>query len=170
MKTRFAPSPTGNIHLGNIRIAFFNFLLSKKFSGRFFLRIENTDIIRSKFVFIISLLNIINKLDINYKYIYKQYNRKIIYNYYYNILQNRGFLYPCFCKYNILNKLKPSQRYNHIPLLYKCLCKKLNLKQIKNNIKSRKPHVLKINIINNKKIIFNDLLKKNPRIFFKLYK
>ena len=46
--TRFAPSPTGYLHVGNIRTALFNFLLSKKNKGKFLLRIDDTDLERSK--------------------------------------------------------------------------------------------------------------------------
>jgi glutamyl/glutaminyl-tRNA synthetase len=43
IRTRFAPSPTGNLHIGNLRTAFFNYLISKKNNGKFILRIEDTD-------------------------------------------------------------------------------------------------------------------------------
>ena len=46
--TRFAPSPTGSLHLGNARTAFFSYLLARKAGGRFILRIEDTDVERSK--------------------------------------------------------------------------------------------------------------------------
>ena len=46
--TRFAPSPTGYLHVGNIRTALFNFFLSKKNKGKFLLRIDDTDLERSK--------------------------------------------------------------------------------------------------------------------------
>ena len=49
--TRFAPSPTGYLHVGNIRTALFNFLLSKKNKGKFLLRIDDTDLERSKQVY-----------------------------------------------------------------------------------------------------------------------
>ncbi|HJO34984.1 MAG TPA: glutamate--tRNA ligase family protein, partial [Gammaproteobacteria bacterium] len=47
MKTRFAPSPTGRLHLGNLRTALFNYLLARSVGGRFLLRIEDTDAARS---------------------------------------------------------------------------------------------------------------------------
>ena len=49
--TRFAPSPTGYLHVGNIRTALFNFLLSKKNKGKFLLRIDDTDLERSKQIY-----------------------------------------------------------------------------------------------------------------------
>ena len=46
--TRFAPSPTGNFHMGSLRTAIYNYLYSKKYNGKFILRIEDTDKERSK--------------------------------------------------------------------------------------------------------------------------
>jgi len=54
--TRFAPSPTGGLHLGNIRVAFFNYLFSKKYNGKFLLRCEDTDVIRSKKKFFVDII------------------------------------------------------------------------------------------------------------------
>ena len=48
IKVRFAPSPTGFMHIGNTRTALFNWLLAKKLGGKFMLRIDDTDILRSK--------------------------------------------------------------------------------------------------------------------------
>jgi len=52
VRVRFAPSPTGELHLGGARTALFNYLFSRKNNGKFFLRIEDTDIERSKDIFI----------------------------------------------------------------------------------------------------------------------
>ena len=51
-RTRFAPSPTGELHIGGARTALFNYLLAKKNKGKFVLRIEDTDIVRNKEEFI----------------------------------------------------------------------------------------------------------------------
>ena len=48
IKTRFAPSPTGLLHLGNVRTALFNYLLAQRFNGQFLLRLEDTDAVRSE--------------------------------------------------------------------------------------------------------------------------
>ena len=50
-KLRFAPSPTGNLHVGNFRTALINYLLAKKLSGHFMLRIDDTDIERSNLIY-----------------------------------------------------------------------------------------------------------------------
>ena len=52
IRTRFAPSPTGELHIGGARTALFNYLLAKKNKGKFVLRIEDTDIVRNKEEFI----------------------------------------------------------------------------------------------------------------------
>ena len=48
MRTRFAPSPTGNLHIGGVRTALFNYVFSKQSGGKFLIRIEDTDLERSK--------------------------------------------------------------------------------------------------------------------------
>ena len=66
IKTRFAPSPTGNFHMGGLRTAIYNYLFSKKNNGTFLLRIEDTDQERSKKVFEEEILQIFKIFDLNY--------------------------------------------------------------------------------------------------------
>ena len=164
MKTRFAPSPTGHLHLGNIKIALLNFLLSKKFCGDFVLRIEDTDRIRSKKKYMFALYKIMRNLDFRYQSIYKQSCRKIIYNYYYHILQNNGYLYPCFCKHKALDIIKSNKSYDKNHSAYKDECKTLSITYIKKKVRDGQKYVLRLNIIKDKKIIFDDLVKKKQNI------
>ena len=64
--TRFAPSPTGNLHIGGARTALFNFLYSKNQKGKFLLRIEDTDKDRSKKEFERQIISSLKWLGINY--------------------------------------------------------------------------------------------------------
>ena len=64
--TRFAPSPTGPLHIGGVRTALFNWLYSKNHNGKFFLRIEDTDKERSKEEFILQILNSLKWIGINH--------------------------------------------------------------------------------------------------------
>ena len=61
-KLRFAPSPTGNLHVGNFRTALINYLLAKKISGHFMLRIDDTDIERSNLIYELALIQIYNHI------------------------------------------------------------------------------------------------------------
>jgi nondiscriminating glutamyl-tRNA synthetase len=106
IKTRFAPSPTGYIHLGNARTALFNALLARKHSGILLLRIEDTDKERSKQGFVQALLDDLRWLGIVWQEgpeaggehgPYLQSERGGIYQHYYEILAAKGLVYPCFC-------------------------------------------------------------------------
>ena len=66
IKTRFAPSPTGNFHMGGLRTAIYNYLYAKKNNGSFVLRIEDTDLERSKKIFEDEILQIFKIFELNY--------------------------------------------------------------------------------------------------------
>jgi nondiscriminating glutamyl-tRNA synthetase len=94
-KTRFAPSPTGLIHIGNARTALFNALYAYK--GVFLLRIEDTDLERSKDVYIEQLMQDLKSLSLLWQQQEKQSDRFDIYAQYYQQLEEQGVVYPCFC-------------------------------------------------------------------------
>src|SRR3989338_7376783 len=118
IRTRFSPSPTGMIHLGNARAALFSALFAAKHDGTFILRIEDTDAARSEERFVESLENDLHWLDIDWqegpgkdgKYgPYWQSQRQPIYNKYYAILENKKQIYPCFCTDQELNLARKVQ-------------------------------------------------------------
>src|SRR6476659_7384646 len=104
--TRFAPSPTGELHLGNARTALFNYLLAHHAAGRFLLRIEDTDTERSREEHTQALMGDLQWLGMNWdggpdredsKGPYRQSQRGAQYARYSDELQRRGYVYPCFC-------------------------------------------------------------------------
>ena len=96
IRTRFAPSPTGNLHIGNARSAILNWIYAKKFNGKFILRIDDTDKDRSKEEFVDSIKEDLKWLGVEWISTFKQsertenYNRKIL------ELKKSNRLYPCF--------------------------------------------------------------------------
>ncbi len=109
MRLRFAPSPTGNLHIGSVRTALFNWLLAKANRGTFILRIEDTDKQRSSPEFESNILKGMKWLgltwdegpEINGNYgPYRQSDRLTegIYHRYLSILLKQGLAYPCFCE------------------------------------------------------------------------
>ena len=82
IKTRFAPSPTGFLHIGSARTALFNWAFSKKHKARFILRIEDTDIRRSKGKFLEEILSSLKWLGISWDEIFYQSQRLDIYREY----------------------------------------------------------------------------------------
>src|SRR5580765_6579669 len=104
--TRFAPSPTGELHLGNARTALFNYLLARHRAGRFLLRIEDTDTERSREQHTEALIADLRWLGMNWdagpdnedaKGPYRQSQRRELYDRYFAELQKRQAVYPCFC-------------------------------------------------------------------------
>ena len=94
--TRFAPSPSGLLHVGNVRTALLNFLVSKKSNGKFILRIDDTDQERSKDKYIDSIKEDLSWLGLNYDECYQQSNRITLYDKAFDILKAKDLIYPCF--------------------------------------------------------------------------
>ena len=117
--TRFAPSPTGPLHIGGVRTALFNWLYSKNQGGKFYLRIEDTDKERSKEEFknqIISSLKWIGVEHDGDEYIQsKQINNHIEIA---NELLKKGFAYKCYCSNEEIEEQKERARQKKIPYIY----------------------------------------------------
>ena len=104
--TRFAPSPTGALHLGNARTALFNWLLARKLGGRFLLRIEDTDRARSEEAEVAALMGELQWLGLDWdagpdrddgKGPYRQSARTPVYEAAWQRLIDRDLGYPCYC-------------------------------------------------------------------------
>ena len=96
MKCRFAPSPTGNIHIGNARSAILNWIFCKKHNGEFVLRIDDTDQSRSSKAFEDAIKSDLKWLGLDWSYTFNQSTRNKIYDDKINCLKNDKRLYPCF--------------------------------------------------------------------------
>ena len=106
LKTRFAPSPTGLLHLGNVRTALFNYLLARGGGGRFLLRIEDTDVTRGHDKYVQALQQDLTWLGLEWQEgasvggphgPYLQSQRSAIYEDLFGALQASRQAYPCFC-------------------------------------------------------------------------
>ncbi len=95
--TRFAPSPTGVLHFGSVRTAVFNYLFARANGGKFILRIEDTDLERSKKEFEESILEDMKWLGLEYDEVYRQSDRFDIYREYAQKLIDQGKAYYCTC-------------------------------------------------------------------------
>ena len=105
-KTRFAPSPTGWIHLGNVRTALFNFLLARARGGVFLLRLEDTDAVRGHEKYAQALIEDLRWLGLQWQEgpeaggdrgPYRQSQRSSLYRCHFDALIERGLAYRCFC-------------------------------------------------------------------------
>jgi glutamyl-tRNA synthetase len=130
VKVRFAPSPTGELHLGGARTALFNWLYAKKHKGSFFLRIEDTDKERSKQIYTDQILDSLKWLGLDWDdpLIY-QSGRLDRYKHYLNKLFDEGKSYRCFCSKSDIENYK-EDTYT----LYPGTCRNLTNEEIKSKL------------------------------------
>ena len=134
--TRFAPSPTGALHIGGVRTALFNWLYSKNQKGTFHLRIEDTDKERSKEEHKIQIIKSLNWLGIKHdgeEYIQSEKiedHVKIA-----NELLKNGHAYKCFCSPEEIEEQKKRARQKKIPYIYNRKCRDTDEKDAPKEIK-----------------------------------
>ena len=125
--TRFAPSPTGPLHIGGVRTALFNWLFSKNQNGTFHLRIEDTDKERSKEEFKKQIIASLRWLGLDYdgeEYIQsKQLDKHVEIA---NSLLKNGYAYKCYCSVEDIEKEKESARQKKLPYIYSRKCRNLS--------------------------------------------
>ena len=117
--TRFAPSPTGNLHIGSARTALFNWLFTKNTKGKFLLRIEDTDKARSTEDSINKILDGLKSLDLKWdgEIIYQSKKQKR-HSEIANELLDKGLAYKCFCSEDDLNKMREDAKILKKPFRY----------------------------------------------------
>lgn len=141
IKVRFAPSPTGYIHIGNTRIALFNWLYAKANHGKYVLRFDDTDIERSKQEYIDGIGVDLKWLGIKPDEIYYQSKRFDRYNEVVAKLKERGLLYPCYETQEELERRRKIRLSRKLPPIYGREALKLNSEEIKAyEAEGRKPH------------------------------
>jgi len=136
--TRFAPSPTGSLHLGNARTAFFCHLWARKSGGRFILRIEDTDVERSQPRFRDELMTDMRWLGLHWdegpdiggpSAPYSQAERGEFYRTLFAQLEAEGQAYPCYCTVEELDLSRKLQRMSGKPPRYAGTCRNLTTAQ-----------------------------------------
>ena len=115
---RFAPSPTGFLHVGNIRAAIINFLYAKKTGGKFILRLDDTDVERTRDEYRQMILQDLAWLGLEYSDLYRQSDRLEIYKQAKNKLLDNGRLYECYESDAELNLQRKAQIASGIPPIY----------------------------------------------------
>ena len=156
--TRFAPSPTGLLHVGNIRTALFNYLFSLKDSGKFILRIDDTDSERSTEEFSDQILKDLDWLGIKIDEIFKQSERLEIYNKYFQKLIDNNYVYKCYESSEELDFKRKRLVARRMPPVYDRASLNLSEEEIEKYLKEgRKPYWrFKLS---GKRTNFNDLIR-----------
>ncbi|CAJ1948807.1 unnamed protein product [Sphenostylis stenocarpa] len=127
VRVRFAPSPTGNLHVGGARTALFNYLFARSKGGKFVLRIEDTDLERSTRESEEAMLKDLSWLGLDWDEgpgvggdygPYRQSERNSLYKQYAENLHQSGHVYRCFCSNEELEKMKEDAKLKQLPPVY----------------------------------------------------
>ncbi|QCI20814.1 glutamate--tRNA ligase [Buchnera aphidicola (Hyperomyzus lactucae)] len=133
VKTRFAPSPTGNLHIGSIRTALYSWLFAKHYNGEFVLRIEDTDLKRSASISIDSILNGLKWLGLDWdEGPYFQSKRLNRYKEVINGMLETGDAYICICSSEKVEETRIKQMSKGCKPRYLGTCRNLKLKNLFN--------------------------------------
>jgi len=144
-KTRFAPSPTGELHLGNVRTALFNWLYAASQQGIFILRIEDTDVDRSDKRHEQALIADLHWLGVHWQEgpdcggdhgPYHQSARQDVYQRHYQQLQDKDLMYPCFCSPQQLSLSRKAQLASGRPPRYAGTCAGLSKQDIEKKLQN----------------------------------
>lgn len=175
VRVRFAPSPTGFVHIGSLRTALYNYLLAKKHGGQYILRIEDTD--QSRLVEG-ALENLLESMDwarlphdegvvmengsIREKGDYGPYiqsNRLEIYREHIKTLLETGDAYHCFCSKERLDQVREEQRAAGQTAKYDGHCRDLTKEEVEEKIAAGMPYVIRLKFPVNTDIVFNDIIR-----------
>jgi glutamyl-tRNA synthetase len=167
MVTRFAPSPTGELHLGNARTALFNFLLARRAGGRFLLRIEDTDTQRSQEAHLAVVLEDLRWLGLAWdagpdreddRGPYRQSQRGALYARLFDALERQEAVYPCFCTPLELEASRRAQLSSGRPPRYAGTCRELSAQQRRVRQAQGLPATLRYRVPPGRRIEFVDLV------------
>jgi len=166
--TRFAPSPTGMLHVGGVRTALFSWLYAKRMGGKFILRIEDTD--RARFVATSEQMIFDSLRWVGLTWDegpdvggtlgpYRQSERTEIYREHAEILLANGSAYRCFCTAEELDAARKQQLAAKLPPRYTGTCRHLTPEQIAANQAANKPFVIRMAVPNEGATTFRDELR-----------
>ena len=176
VKVRFAPSPTGFVHIGSLRTALYNYLFAKRIGGEYLLRVEDTDQTRLVEGAIENMLQAMRwagvnhtegvMLDENGNIVQKgengpyiQSERLDIYKKYIQELLDNGKAYYCFCTKERLDEVREKQKEAGETPRYDGHCRDLTEEEVQAKIAAGEPYVIRLRLPENHVIKFNDLVR-----------
>ncbi|MBN1327033.1 MAG: glutamate--tRNA ligase [Candidatus Cloacimonetes bacterium] len=169
IRVRFAPSPTGYLHVGSLRTALYNYLYARKTGGVFILRIEDTDQTRYVDGAVENLLRTLAAVGLDYdegpqkngdSQPYFQSERTEIYREYVDLLLEKGAAYPCFCTTDILETMREQQKQNGEHPRYDGRCRNLTPTEVQTRLASGEQHVIRLKVPSEGEIFFYDLVRE----------
>ncbi|CDK30384.1 glutamate--tRNA ligase [Candidatus Babela massiliensis] len=169
VRVRFAPSPTGIMHLGNVRSALMNYLFAKRYNGTFVLRIEDTDFKRNVENLSDKIIDDLLWLGLEYNEgpvkggsygPYYQSQRANFYTQYLNKLIEKNLAYRCFCTPEELEQKRQRQVAMKLPPRYDRTCLNLSQDDIDKYVETNKPFIWRFKLDYSKTVKFYDLAHK----------
>lgn len=173
VRVRFAPSPTGYLHLGSLRTALFNYLFARHHNGKFILRIEDTDQSRKVEGAVENLINILNEMGLNYDEgpgvggefgPYFQSERLNIYKKYCDELLANGHAYYAFETAEELDEMRKVQQMQGKQTMYDRRARVLTENEVKEKLASGIPYVIRLKVPLDTEIRFTDIIRGNVKI------
>ncbi|MBT4879063.1 MAG: glutamate--tRNA ligase [Alphaproteobacteria bacterium] len=156
--TRFSPSPTGYIHVGNVRTAIVNYLFTKKHNGKMILRMDDTDPKRSKAEYTDAIIADLKWLGLNWDEFYKQSDKLTYYTKVRDKLIKDGFIYPCFETEEELGLKRKTQLQRGVPPIYDREALNLSKSEIEQKISNGEKPYFRFKL-DDKKISWHDGVK-----------
>lgn len=168
IRVRFAPSPTGYLHVGGLRTALYNYLFARHNNGKFILRIEDTD--RARFVegAVENLLETLNWVELDFDEgpnkggdygPYFQSERLDIYTKHINELIENDHAYHCFCSAERIQKLREEQSAKKEQAMYDKHCLGLSKDEVQAKLKAGESYVVRLNVPRGEKILIDDMVR-----------
>lgn len=166
--TRFAPSPTGYLHVGGLRTALYAYFFAKQHSGKIILRIEDTDQKRQIEGAEENLIKTLEWAGIHFdedpkkggeNSPYRQSERTSIYKKYSDELISSEKAYRCFCTQERLENLREKQEVANMPSGYDGYCRNLTERDIEENFTKKIPFVIRLKVPKDQWIIFEDIIR-----------
>lgn len=173
IRTRVAPSPTGDPHVGTAYIALFNRTFARQHGGQFILRVEDTDQARSSRESEQYILDSLRWLGLDWDEgpdiggdfgPYRQSERSSIYREQIKLLLDKGHAFHCFCSAERLDEVRQQQMQNKEQLGYDGLCLGLSADEVEARLAAGDEHVIRMKIPEQGECVFDDLLRGEVRI------
>lgn len=174
IKTRFAPSPTGFVHIGSLRTMLYAYLFARKHKGHLILRIEDTDQTRYVKGAIENLLRTLEWASLDFdegpdpKNLekckgpngpYIQSKRFELYQAHAQKLLQKGGAYRCFCSLERLDQMREAQQTKKLAPMYDKKCLQRPKDEIAQLLEQKVPHVIRLNVPKHEKLRFRDLIR-----------
>ncbi|MGA1841108.1 MAG: glutamate--tRNA ligase [bacterium] len=173
IRVRFAPSPTGYLHLGGARTALYNWLFARGNGGAFILRIEDTDVTRSEETYTKQILNDMRWLGLDWDEgpekggpygPYFQSERRASYNRLYESLLASGKAYQCFCTPEELEERRREAEKTKATYGYDGRCKNLDPDEVKRRLADGEPAAIRFKVPTDGYTAFKDLIRKKVAV------